>query len=284
MALPLVCGCMGGNPDTLLEELRVVSLVADPPVFDPTVGTTLTAWVHEDDEDAEVEVLIWTCIPGPDGCLEGGSGTATLPLSNFTTVTTPTDQQATFEVAAVPFLADFFSDGGPPMFTWALACEVGLCPVIDQVRDDPQAGTPEWRLAYEFLSDPFTGLESLPLEGTAASFKTLEIGVFDTLPTNPVVTLVSPETLTIASGDRLTLRFEVTADVSVTAFPLATAGGFTETERAVEDGAVEVELVAGVPDSEDAPPVPVGTVIQTYVGFEADDGGSAIWRGEVVVE
>jgi hypothetical protein len=80
------------------------------------------------------------------------------------------------------------------------------------------------------------------------------------------------------------------AEVSV--FPQATAGGFASDRSTVQDGAVEIELVAGDPeaeaeDGEETPanaPVEVGTTIRLYVSFEAEDGGSALWRSTMTVE
>lgn len=287
-ALPLVLlvGCMGAAEETLVDELRVVSVRGTPPILDLTAGTTITATVF-DPQVAPVEVLLWSCTPGPNGCFEAGPGGAATALSDWTTLAAPEDEEVSLSVTGSPDLVDVL--GGvelPPAFVWALACEEGLCPLHEEVRAAPEAGSDAWQAVVDQLADPFSLAETLPLVGTSLVFRTFEavaLPVDAERPQNPRVTRLD-EGFEIPSGETLTLRFAVEAEETVLVYPVASAGGFRAQVSEVSEGEVEVTLVAGVPDSEEAPPLEPGTVLQTYVSFEGDNGGSSLWRGTFTVQ
>lgn len=280
----LATGCMPAAEETLLTELRVISMVSDPPVIDILGGSDITSTTYRPDTQP-IDTLMWTCAPGPLGCLEAGIEEFPQAVSTFTTTAQPEGEDVMHSVAANPFLANL-GDELPPAQVWTLSCWQGLCPVIDQVRSDPEPGSDAWRSLIDTLSDPFALLEGLPIEGTAASFKVLPMMAVDEerpAPKNPVITPLVEGELTVPSGGTLPLAFEVQAEATTVAVPLASAGGFVEALVEVKDGKVTVEMVAGSAESEDQPPVPAGTRVKLYVAFEAEDAGSALWRGEVTV-
>lgn len=281
--LPLcLIACAGGNPDTLLTELRVVGITADPPLYDPSVGTTVTATVHDADVESP-EVWLFTCTQGTDGCFEESGN---LAVSDVSVLGTPVDGELSFDIAPVEVLAEIFAEGGPPMFVWALACGPDLCPILETVATDPDPGSDAWQTVYDWMADPFTAVAELPLVDTSLTFRPLEVRVVkedEVAPRNPGVEETSAVRV-IDSGEELVLRFTVDADGPVIAYPLATAGGFVSTDSDVVDGEVALTLVAGVPDSDTAPPLEVGTDIEVYITFEAEGGGSTLWRERIVVQ
>ena len=52
--------CMGPNDETLVVELRVMAMVAEPPEVAPGAMTTITVHVADPLDEAP-EVLFWTC-------------------------------------------------------------------------------------------------------------------------------------------------------------------------------------------------------------------------------
>lgn len=302
--LPLLltlAGCGAVAEETLLTELRVVSLRADPPYVDVLAGAELTATAWTPDE--ALELLVWTCTPGGElPCAEAGVEATPQPLSAIATL--GTTAELTHTVTA-PASRPGAGDGGPPddvevdptapivagppAFAWALACAPGVCDLMADVSADPAPGTDAWRAVLDQLADPFTLLETLPKVGTAATFRTLDTllvlpGV--TAPTNPAVSgpvdAVAP--YTVASGGSLELTFQVTATDEVTVYPATTAGGFALAASTVRDGAVTVELIARDGTMEEGPGLDAGAVLSLYLVFDGADGGSALWTGKVTVE
>ena len=56
----VLTGCGGANEDTLVDELRVMAVVSDPPEVAPAATTTITATVA-DPLGVEPDVMLWTC-------------------------------------------------------------------------------------------------------------------------------------------------------------------------------------------------------------------------------
>ena len=286
--------------ETLLTELRVVSLRGAPPYVDVIEGTTVTASVYRPDPGART--LVWTCTPGGElDCAEAGTAAQPTPLASIATLGDGDEvAHAVVPPASRPGAAGpppGVGDGegitveepitaGPPALVWALSCDPGVCPLFAAYEAAPAPGTPAWQEVVAQLADPFTLLEGLPKVGTAATFRTL-----DTLlvvggavgPTNPEIT-GPPAPLIVRGGETLSLRFQISGTESaVTAWPAGTAGGFELASVEAESGVVELVYVARDGQVEENPALPSGTVVDVYVAFEAEDGGSALWRGAVVV-
>jgi hypothetical protein len=302
--LPLLltlAGCGAVAEETLLAELRVVSLRADPPYVDLLTGADVTATAWTPDE--AIDLLVWTCTPGGElPCAEAGAEATPQPLSTIATLAnTPEVTHAVTAPASRPGAGGGGPpDGvevdptapivaGPPAFAWALACAPGTCDLMAEIAADPAPGTDAWRAIVDQLADPFALLETLPKVGTAATFRVLDTllvlpGV--TAPTNPVVIgpVAAPARLTVASGGSLELTFQVVAADAVTVYPATTAGGFALAASTVRDGVVTVELIARDGTMEEGPGIDAGTILSLYLVFEAEDGVSGLWTGEVTVE
>ena len=68
-ALLLLLACGGVNDETVLSELRVLAMVAEPPEVGPGQSTTVTSWIA-DPTKTGFEVLTWACTDLGEGCLE----------------------------------------------------------------------------------------------------------------------------------------------------------------------------------------------------------------------
>lgn len=252
----LVAGCMSGPSDeTLVDDVRVLALVAQPPEASP--GEAVQVGIHvADPAGAGVEILAWSCTNLGTGCLEDPSTQASTPVW--------TDGQATFTATVPVDLAAVASEEPVPITAlWTLACTPGLC---------PQVGDPAgWDLA-----DPTAWLVDLPMEGVSLAYRTLAVSTRTDRPGNPVLEYQGPDPISAAAGEAVDLELAVTLDVPATAdtlaFGFATAGGFGDTEYAVgDDGQVTLQWYA--PD-----PVEPATL---YVVVQDGAGGVAVWTGEV---
>lgn len=275
-----LAGCDMVSDETVVDELRVVSLRTDAAVFTAEAGGTVRATVHDPD-GRPVDVLLWTCTG--DGCAEAGVSDAPVALSAWTSVQSAPD--AVWEVAP-PAGVDLAASG--PAQVWALACTVGTCPVIDAVRADPTPGSDAWRAAVDQLADAFDTVASLPIANTSAAFRVVPwVALPPGVPAPPAPSIVrtAPEgALTIPSGGRLALRVAVDAGgEAVTVYPSASDGGFVEAEVEAVDGEAEVTLVAGVPDDPDRGPVAPGTVLRLWIHAESATRGAAMWQEDVTV-
>jgi len=66
----LLLGCASGaNPETLVDELRVVAIVAEPPEAVPGEEVQITAWLA-DPEESGAYAGAWTCVGVGGECLE----------------------------------------------------------------------------------------------------------------------------------------------------------------------------------------------------------------------
>jgi hypothetical protein len=256
-ALSSACA-MGPNDETLIPELRVMAIQADPPEANPGEQVALEVTIA-DPLGTGAEVLLWHCTDLGEGCLEEGTEHSwSLNLEGDSVGAT----------ASVPAALAAFATDEPlrAVQLWALACEPGLCPQVA----DPQA----WD-----LSDPTAWLEELPMTGVSLAFDRMAISSREDGLENPTVQLLSPEPSSVAPGELVELRFGVQLDVPANADSFAygytTAGGFDATEYAIGDSG-EIGMGWYAPDEP--------TTARLYVVAQDGVGGVAVWVGEVVVE
>ncbi len=267
--LLLLIACGGPDEDTLIDELRVVSITAEPPEVAPGGTSMLTATVA-DPAGTGPDVLVWTCTNFGDGCLEAAAP------GMGTTVGALTDGQLVTDRTAPMELAGIVGDGVTvlPVFTWALACEPGLCPIIDLATAAPDPGTEDGDTLATLLADPFTMMEDLPLLGTSLAFVTLSVSTRATPVVNPTL-IPTFDTVSAAPEASATLGFDVVGGAEI--YGYTTLGGFEMDGYVVVDGRAELVWFAPL----EAEP---GDVAELYVVVNGPDGGSALWRGTSVVE
>jgi hypothetical protein len=259
IAAALASACaMGPSDETLIPELRVMAIQADPPEAAPGEQVDLQVTVA-DPLGAGADVLLWHCTNLGEGCLEAGMEHSwSLALEGDTVGATASAPAALAAVASEEPLR--------VVQLWALACEPGLCPQID----DPQA----WDLA-----DPTAWLEDLPMTGVSLAFNLMAISTREDGLENPTVERVSSEPLSVAPGELLAIEFEVGLDVSANAdsfaYGYATAGGFDAPEYALGDSG-ELSAAWYAPEEPGE--------ARLYVVVNDGAGGVGVWSGDALVE
>jgi hypothetical protein len=258
ISLALLAGCTPGPKiETLVDELRIVAVVAEPPVAIP--GETVTLTVHvADPESVNPEVGLWTCTGFGGFCLEESGERMLRPEGSppllETTVTVP------FEAAAV------VRDIGE-ISLWGLACPPDICTDFFS----PSSGTVEPGL----LADPFSALENLPLDGLSLVRKS--IGLMedgDERPVNPGLTLDFEMPTTVAPLEEINMRFLVTGEGDE-AYGYSTAGGFGMAEEPVVEGLLTLDWFAPEERGE----------VKLWVVLQGDDfGGTSVWTTDLNVE
>lgn len=239
-----LAGCATGpNEETVIDELRVVAAIAEPPEVAPGEPFDLDVTVADPVGDG-FDLLVWSCPPA-----EAPAGVAPPEaLGGACVVSRP---EVLGDHAVVP------SVGLSPVPQWVLACAPGACDLSDPREAE--------------LRDPAAWLGTLPLEGVSAALRQVRIVQPPAEPTlqNPVVDELSGvRRLGAATPDApVTLRFRAVG--ARTAYGRSTVGGFARPSFDVaEDGTVALDWYG--PRKREAGP---GTI---YVVFEGVHGAAAL--------
>lgn len=245
----LVACTPGPNPETMIEELRLVAAVAAPPEVPPDGATELV--FHVADPLAEApEVLVWA----PQ---LGRTWLPVLSADGTVAVRVAPDAATAASATALP----------TPVAIWALACAPGVCDIIDRVR----AMEPGTSLADEVmreLQDPSGLLDSLPMLGVSLATKRFYVSTRpeSARATNPLLSSIGA--VPGAEADALELRFDVSTATDVELWGFATSGGF----------GVPFVTAAGGMSSLAYYPATTSDGELFVVAVQAD-GGGAVWRG-----
>jgi len=246
---------MGANPETLVDELRVVAIVAEPPEASPGESVAVTAYLA-DPEGSGAHAGAWTCVGFGGVCLE--QGTERLARTSEISGTLSWSLTAPVEAAALLQETDTAAAS-----IWAMACEAGLCPLLED--EEP---------CEEDMADPFTMLESLPMQGVSLARRSLWIS--NQLPEdrrqNPTIEADFGEDIQVGVEESKELCFSVSG--ATDGYGYASAGGFSDTETSVEDGTLRL-VYTGPEDPAD---------VELWVVVQSEDGGAAVWTGGLSVE
>ncbi len=278
---PLVAACTDGAGDgTLLTDVTVVHVGAAPPEVAPGEPVDLLV-TSVDPLDEGVALLTWACTDLGEGCVEEQGQ----PLSERVVLEPRDGEDLGLTLTVDPALAALLqldTELRPPMVVWTLACGLDTCPVIDLIDRSPEPGSDDDAAVRAFLADPTAGLADLPLAGVSLVRRQLPLTdlPIEERNANPVVGDLLPQPLVAASGGEVLLEFSLWDDDPgvldqpglATLYGFATIGGISPARQAVTDG--PLSWVAG-----DQP----GTGMVYVVALDGQ-GGSALWRSEVVVE
>lgn len=273
----LAAGCSGPNPETLIDELRVVAMVAEPPVVLPGEPATVEIFVA-DPQGEGAGVFAWTCTNLGDGCLEEAGGAQSVATRQVV------DGRVTLPLAASPGLAPIVAEApqSPIEVTaiWALACaDDAGCALVDNHPASKNRGEKPWGedLACQ-LEDPVEWMTELPMAGSSLAYRIL--GVSGQLPAerhvNPTLALETEEPLQWRPEADFELTFSVDGQLTEEAriFNYTSGGGFTMPDSLVSTGEIVLKGVA---------PKDAGT-IQLWVVLNDGLGGVAVWTGEAEVD
>ncbi|MFK7926566.1 MAG: hypothetical protein AB8H79_00140 [Myxococcota bacterium] len=266
VALGLVA-CGGPVEETLVDELRIVAAIPSVAEAEPGSTVSLNTLIVRPDA-GPVDVLMWMCTPtGPPGspCLEASAGTT----GGWMAVVRGAGLDASGEVTISPLLSAAVADGPVQVPTWFLACEPGLCPIIDQAE---AALTNDDSDLPAVLADPSALLQGLPLTGVAATQRSVWVSSRPEAERN-VHPVVASGPVDVLKGDtEIGAEFSLELEDSgpLIAYSYATAGGFAEASTDAD--------VDGVTLTWFAPEEGEGAV-DLYVVVQDAEGGEALWRG-----
>lgn len=279
VALGLGCGIGSSHPSEV-NDTQIIAAVVEP--AEPAPGETVFAEVFvADPKDRGVELLAWSCTPsGDEPCVERLGGVAAM----VTVVDEPVDgsffvvRQIPSDAAALAAQAGVDPDELAAL-VYLLACEPGVCPVLQQARDalaNPQDDAASLALAT-VLSDPEPWMRDLPLYGVNLAVRLVPLSSGGNRNGNPSADqrFRDPEDegtpLVVSSGDAIDLRFSVfdPDGKRVDAYGYTTLGRFDD-DRVREDR--ENDAVVHWLLAPDEP----GTG-RVWVVFDDRDGGRAVW-------
>ena len=262
---------------TEVSDLRIVGLVLEPPEVRPNDTVRIESHIA-DPQGKGFDLMLWTCVPFDGGCLESlldvrptvvRDADWTLPLVNFARV--PVEVGNLLVVPGIELT----------VLVWALACEPGLCPLIDEVDDALIAPFPDWDPLYARLAQPDEEIRHLPFAGVNLAARRL----FVSLETdesernqNPTYTVLQgASTNVLQGGQRETWNLRVVDRQGdrMHAYGFSTAGEITDRQRVTGN---EVEITWTTPENLRQDHVRIWIVIE-----EEDEGnGSAILTADFV--
>lgn len=256
----VLVACMPGpQRETLVDDLVVLAAVPSSPEVD--AGESFGVDVYLGRPDATpVDLLVWSCFPASDeACLEEGAE------SRFVVVQDA--QEVSSVERTVPIELAFPLDAGEelPLFVWSMACETGLCPLIEEAKTG--------QVEESILLNPIPELQELPFDGVslAAQRVWLSARSAEERRKNPVVSASFEVPTGVSAGESVMLSFEVEDHMEgVEAFGYSLSGGFGEVSARVFEGEVALEWFAPE-ELEGSEPTRV------WVVFQSEEGGAAVW-------
>ena len=291
-ALLLTLACGPGPVDlSTVTDTRVIAITGNPPEPWPGETTQLTATVANP-EERTLEVLMWTCIPWEERCLEE-DGLADLSdqasiarAAEGTAVTTRRvpDIPNTLPDALLEELLDQDKDlreiDSIPVQVFALACPLNECDLINRVRDALRREKGTGGSIGRDLYDPTRWMVDLPVGGVSLATKTLLVARPDQEDRNDNPTVEAR--WFAAADDVLQMEEDVPYELAfsvddpdrdkVYAYGYTTLGRFYDRSEKVEDGIVRLYLL----------PEQAGQG-ELWVVFEDDEGGSVVWHRDIRV-
>jgi hypothetical protein len=262
VAVTILASCMPGpKVETMVDDLRILAMVADAPEITPGEAIALTVHVGEP-ANQPVDLLVWSCFNLGEGCLEAKS-----PDRYF--VVEDVSLQASIEMASDASVLAFLTPELPeiPVAIWALACDPGVCPSIELAL----AG----ELEESFLENPTDSLKDLPFDGVSLAFRTVWLSDREEKErrTNPVITPNFKLPDQASSAENIELLFGVESNQeSVQAYGYATAGGFGAPENPVLEGEVTPIWYPAPEEMEET-----AETVRFWVAVQDEEGGVAVW-------
>jgi hypothetical protein len=272
-----LCACGGPNEETLIDELRVVAVVAEPAEVGPGETMGLSTLTHIPANSA-TERMTWTCIYQGDGCAEAASG----QFEGWVHIDASSEDEWVTHTLEIPESLGAFLNAEVETLlipTWTLACEPGLCPLFEQIKNNPTSVSSAWEGIAAQLSNPFEWLAELPKEGVSLATRSVVISSRPEASRNqnPVVVRSNQEDITVAIEGSTKLSFEVNDDDPlITVWGYTSRGGFESTQEEFPIGTFEQTLFAPIDPEMTGP----GTL---YIVAEDGKGGTGVWSGPFII-
>ncbi len=172
----LAVGCDSGpSAETLVDELRVVVMRPVSPEVAPGEAVAVDGVIADPLENG-FQRLTWTCTRLGSDCIEGLD-----PTAAWTGLDLDLDPESGLIDSAFvvsPALLEVASDEPAPLVQlYTLACEPGLCPVIDRAAADPAPDSTDADALRADLTDPFAMLGDLPITGVSLASWSVDVSI-----------------------------------------------------------------------------------------------------------
>ena len=287
--LALACGGGQRHPSEVTDA-RILSIVAEPPEAQPGETVDISVLVANPLE-RELEVLIWTC-----GMYEGECAESMRPFTDWAIVASPIGsslrhdgvdviaayaaEQARVTRSVPSEVSELLDYVDPiPVLLYALACEPGLCPLIEEVKDALEDNNAGSRLEKK-LADPTLWMHQLPMDGVSLAIQQFMVSNADeTRNHNPIFdprfVQGRESVLRVPAGGELEVAFFVDDPDAekVYGYGYTTIGSFEKRRVTEEDNAIRNYLLAPSQGGEG----------RVYMVFEDRDGGAAIWTRPIEI-
>ena len=273
ISLFLLVGCGDTSPETLVDELRVMASVAEPPEVRPDTAFTYNTYLANPDED-DVVSITWVCTNLGDGCLEAQGGSKSIGYAELNG-SAPVWEQ---ELSVSPVLMGMLDDEAMTATqVWTLACTRGTCPIIDEVKPVANTTDPWPESIRETLANPLPWMSDLPMQGVSLAYQLLSTSLSDTPHQNPRLAPDEnvPESLTRNKSFSLTFNIDGILSEDAQVYNYISGGGFKFPNTFVTAGAT-VTLEGVAPKSDDE--------TRVWVVLTDGLGGVAVWTEEFSIE
>jgi len=270
LTLMMWFGCGDTSPETLVDELRVMASVAEPPEVRPyTPFSYETYFANPDDED--VVALTWVCTNLGEGCLEALGGAQSISYTDLEG-TAPTWERP---LSVSPALFGILDEETTITATqaWTLACVRDVCPIIEKAADiDPEEEWPEE--IQDALSNPLAWMSKLPMEGVSLAYQLLTTSLSEEPHQNPTLEPSSDNPESLKRNKTFSLSFTVDGQFSEQAqlYNYMTGGGFMNPNTFVT-ASDTFELKGTAPKS--------GDETRIWIVLVDGKGGVAVWTEEL---
>lgn len=265
LCLFLLIGCGETSPETLVDELRVIASIAEPPEVKPGETFTYTSYIANPDDEDTVAAS-WVCTNLGDGCLEAQGGVNSLSHTEPEGQTPVWTRDLSVTPALAPIVAE---DAVTATQLWTLACIRGTCPVIDEIAALSASDAWPDELS-EQLANPTNWMSDLPMSGVSLAYQLLTTSLSDEPQTNPTLTATDNRAGLLVRGETFSLSFTVDGTFTEQAqvYNYITGGGFKMANTYVTAGDT-VELEGTAPKD--------GDEAHIWVVLADGLGGVAVW-------
>ena len=263
--LPSLVGCaIGPDTSTLLADTQVVMVRSDPPALGAGQVATLETLIV-DPQERGLEVMQWTCTFAGEGCLEPQF--AMDESDPWPGLVYEDSERFEGSVMASPALAEVLGPEPVPLLSiWTLACEPGLCPLMDAEGDALMEG----------LESPADLLQDLPIYGVSLSQRRIRVAGVPLEATNPTIVCEGPSEGVVEEEMAFSCTVEGEFAEQAAVYGYANSGGWEGQSVQILNGAVELDYNY-FPSEEPGP-------VDLYLVLQDGNGGSALWEATVDVQ
>lgn len=264
--LPALMACGETSPDTLIDELRVVASVANPPEVTPGEAFSFSSYASNPDDD-DAEAFTWVCTNLGDGCLEAQGGALSLHVTPLNGLAPQWERSLSVSPILQPVLAEAETLTATQL--WTLICTPNTCPIIAEA--DGEDGMNAWSdgLADQ-LANPLDWVTDLPMKGVSVAYQLLTTSLSEEPHENPTIDADPNNPTELDLGSSFELTFTVDGEFTDQAqlYAYTSAGGFMTLNTFVEAG--ETVTIEGTAPEK-------GESLQVWAVIVDGSGGVAVF-------